>query len=417
VFIEALISLQTRFRDIVRDCCEDDVEFRKELQTALNVVVNQNALGESDPHPTAELLAHFLDSVMKGKRKDSKIGEKEISDAISDVHELFLLLNDKDLFQDSHRTLLARRLLTDGTFSNLSEREFIAKIKESQGPTYTSKFEGMLTDFSTVDEFSKRFASAWRPPADNPWEFSVQTLCHGHWPASYSTTSVILPPVLLDATKQFAALYSKERSSRKVEFALAEGTMTVRGFFTGDTWHDLKCDTLQGIILVRFNDTPRWTVSELASSVGMDAGDVCKLLHPLIFNPTSRVLINKTLMDDHKAGKAVVKKVEPSHVVFFNDKFAQKRKMVVVPHIQLRQTLNKGAIDIGRRHVLEAAIVRIMKTRKTMKMQQLIVEVEQQVKRLFAPDPRMTKKRIEHLIGQDYMERDEGNSSLLHYVA
>jgi hypothetical protein len=29
----------------------------------------------------------------------------------------------------------------------------------------------------------------------------------------------------------------------------------------------------------------------------------------------------------------------------------------------------------------------------------------------------MTKKRIEHLIGQDYMERDEGNSSLLHYVA
>jgi hypothetical protein len=374
LYVQNIVQIFRTFTGLLVDQFEDNPRIRMALVNGMNKCVNADD-GSVTNAPMAELLAHFIDSVLCGK-KDKEEGAAA---AIQDAVEVFTFLNDKDMFQDSHRNLLGSRLLQDRSTDLEKEKEFIAKIKSRQDPSFTAKFEGMLTDFSSADEFNKRFASAWRPPRGHPWEFSGKLLCQGHWPPPFPTKTVALPPVLLDATKQFAALYSKEQSSRKVEFALAEGTMTVRGFFTGDTWHDLKCDTLQGIILVRFNDTPRWTVSELASSVGMDAGDVCKLLHPLIFNPTSRVLINKTLMDDHKAGKAVVKKVEPSHVVFFNDKFAQKRKMVVVPHIQLRQTLNKGAIDIGRRHVLEAAIVRIMKTRKTMKMQQLIVEVEQQV--------------------------------------
>jgi Cullin protein neddylation domain len=35
----------------------------------------------------------------------------------------------------------------------------------------------------------------------------------------------------------------------------------------------------------------------------------------------------------------------------------------------------------------------------------------------FRPQPAVIKRRIEHLIDQDYLERDEKDATLYHYVA
>lgn len=81
-FIESLLALQLRFRRVVEGPFSSDVVFRKELQTALNIVCNTNAEGESDQHPNAEILAHFVDMVMRGTRKDARVAEKELGEAI-----------------------------------------------------------------------------------------------------------------------------------------------------------------------------------------------------------------------------------------------------------------------------------------------------------------------------------------------
>ncbi|CAE7233640.1 CUL1, partial [Symbiodinium sp. KB8] len=415
-FVEEIIALQTRFDTIIAECCESDPIFRKEVQGALNVIINTNARGESDAHPTGELIAAFVDMIMRGKRKDTKIGETAISAAIVEVNELLNLLNDRDLFQESHRTLLARRLLGESSFSNESEREFIGKLKESRGPSYTNKFEGMLTDLASPDDVSREFAARGK----SDFDLEVKTLCHGHWPPPFQTTSVTLPPLLRSATDDFVALYRSKQSSRKVDFALAEGTMTVRGFFSKggkDAWYDFRCNTLQGLHLLHFNASETWKCADLASAVGVSPADCAQLIKPYVFSSSCRVIIDQTLADDHKAGKKIRKVIEPEHTLVFNGRFVSKRKLVTVPEVQLKETANKAAIDVGRKHVLDAAIVRIMKTRKTMKLQALVLETEAQARRMFAPDPRLTKKRIEHLIEQDYMERDEADHGLLHYVA
>ena len=56
---------------------------------------------------------------------------------------------------------------------------------------------------------------------------------------------------------------------------------------------------------------------------------------------------------------------------------------------------------------LDAVIVRVMKSRKTMEHRQLIMEVVELLKGRFQPSPEDIKKRIESLIEREYMERSQ----------
>lgn len=62
-------------------------------------------------------------------------------------------------------------------------------------------------------------------------------------------------------------------------------------------------------------------------------------------------------------------------------------------------------VDKDRRYAIDAAIVRTMKSRKVLKHQELVMEVIQQLTRMFKPDMKLIKKRIEDLIQREYLER------------
>ncbi|KAG8553775.1 hypothetical protein GDO81_003536 [Engystomops pustulosus] len=68
-----------------------------------------------------------------------------------------------------------------------------------------------------------------------------------------------------------------------------------------------------------------------------------------------------------------------------------------------------------RQYQIDAAIVRIMKMRKTLSHNLLVSEVYNQLK--FPVKPADLKKRIESLIDRDYMERDKENPNQYNYVA
>lgn len=62
-----------------------------------------------------------------------------------------------------------------------------------------------------------------------------------------------------------------------------------------------------------------------------------------------------------------------------------------------------------RHYETQAAIVRIMKSRKTIKHAELVAEVITATKSRGVLDPADIKKNIEKLIEKDYMEREDGN--------
>lgn len=68
-----------------------------------------------------------------------------------------------------------------------------------------------------------------------------------------------------------------------------------------------------------------------------------------------------------------------------------------------------------RQYLVDAAIVRVIKGKKKIGHNELINEVFNELK--LPVSVADTKKRIESLIGRDYMSRDKNNPQLYHYVA
>lgn len=72
-------------------------------------------------------------------------------------------------------------------------------------------------------------------------------------------------------------------------------------------------------------------------------------------------------------------------------------------------------MDIGRRDLIDAAIVRIMKTKQTMSHPLLIAGVVSQLK--FTATVTDIKRRIESMLEKEYIERDANDSKVYNYIA
>ena len=73
-------------------------------------------------------------------------------------------------------------------------------------------------------------------------------------------------------------------------------------------------------------------------------------------------------------------------------------------------------VDDDRKPLVEAAVVRIMKSRKTLEHNALVAEVTQQLAHRFQATPPFIKKRIESLIERDYLERGS-DQKIYRYLA
>jgi len=116
-------------------------------------------------------------------------------------------------------------------------------------------------------------------------------------------------------------------------------------------------------------------------------------------------------------------KIEDLSVVSFNLEFSNKRTKFKItaslqkesPQQEVEQTHTQ--VDEDRKLYLQAAIVRIMKSRKVLKHNALIQEILLQSKVCFAPSIPMIKKCIESLIDKQYIERTANSSDEYSYVA
>lgn len=82
----------------------------------------------------------------------------------------------------------------------------------------------------------------------------------------------------------------------------------------------------------------------------------------------------------------------------------------------LEEAVKKERITQDRSHAVDAALVRIMKSRKQMKLNDLRLDVVT-LMQTFKPDDALIRKRMESLIEREYMERDKNDANLIIYKA
>lgn len=96
---------------------------------------------------------------------------------------------------------------------------------------------------------------------------------------------------------------------------------------------------------------------------------------------------------------------------------AQVGTVAAVKESDVEKTATRQKVDEDRKPQVEAAIVRIMKSRKVLEHNLLITEVTQQLRSRFLPDPNTIKKRIESLIEREFLERDKVDWRVYKYLA
>ncbi|KAH1209174.1 Cullin-1 [Glycine max] len=324
-----------------------------------------------------------------------------------EVVKLLAYISDKDLFAEFYRKKLARRLLFDKSANDDHERSILTKLKQQCGGQFTSKMEGMVTDLTLAKENQTSFEEYLtnNPNADPGIDLTVTVLTTGFWP-SYKSFDLNLPAEMVRCVEVFKEFYQTKTKHRKLTWIYSLGTCNISGKFDPKTV-ELIVTTYQASALLLFNSSDRLSYSEIMTQLNLSDDDVIRLLHSL--SCAKYKILNK---------EPNTKTISSTDYFEFNSKFTDKMRRIKIPlpPVDEKKKVIED-VDKDRRYAIDASIVRIMKSRKVLSYQQLVMECVEQLGRMFKPDVKAIKKRIEDLISRDYLERDKDNANLFRYLA
>lgn len=404
-YVQALLDLKEKYDNIlIKAMGNNDKNFQHTLNQAFEYFIN---LSPRSP----EFISLFIDEKL---RREKGTSEEEIEQLLEKVMMLFRFIQEKDIFEKYYKQHLARRLLLGRSASDDAERNMIAKLKTECGYQFTSKLEGMFQDMKTSSQTIEGFKTYLSSQEPNPLkgvELNVHVLTTGFWPTQ-SAAKCILPSEIGKCTEVFQKYYLSNHNGRRLTWQTTMGTGELRAFFAGGKKrHELNVSTHQMVILLLFNTFDTLSFKDLQEKTGIPGPDLHKNLLPLLV-PKHRVLVKDP----------VANKFAPTDTFSFNEKFQSKLFRVKVMQVIQResepqQQETQKKIDEDRKHMIEAAVVRIMKARKSMQHAQLIVEVTKQLQARFRPNPLVIKKRIESLIEREYLERSQQDRKIYNYLA
>eukprot|EP00253_Pinus_taeda_P000544 PITA_00544 len=401
-FVRKVIELHDKYLQYVNECFMNHSLFHKALKEAFEVFCNKGVAGST----SAELLATFCDNILK-KGGSEKLSDEDIEDTLEKVVKLLAYISDKDLFAEFYRKKLARRLLFDKSANDDHERSILTKLKQQCGGQFTSKMEGMVTDLTLARENQTNFEEYLNgnPLAHPGIDLTVTVLTTGFWP-SYKSFDLNLPAEMVKCVEVFKEFYQTKTKHRKLTWIYSLGTCNIIGKFDPKPM-ELIVTTYQASALLLFNASERLSYSEIKSQLNLTDEDIVRLLHSLAC--AKYKILNK---------EPNTKTVAQTDYFEFNAKFTDKMRRIKIPlpPVDEKKKVIED-VDKDRRYAIDASIVRIMKSRKVLSHQQLVMECVEQLGRMFKPDFKAIKKRIEDLITREYLERDKDNPNMFRYLA
>jgi len=456
--VKDLLALHDKFMAVVNGefCCHS--LFQKALKDAFVEVVNKDV----GKFKNADLLSSFCDRLLKTGSSE-KLSDAETEEYLEKTVQMFSYLTDKDLFAEIYRNQLAKRLLNSRSASDEMERMMIGKLKLKCGSQFTAKMEGMMNDLAIGLDTAKSFDEYIRTNEEarqslGRMEFAVQVLTSGHWP-TYKNIDLNLPPVMTRCTNLFKQFYEASSNHKRLQWTYMLGSTVVKGTF-GKRSYDIQLGTLQAAALLAFNvESPGSNSNEpksfdsLVKTLGMPEDVLKRVMHSLsclakvkvlrrisesssvadvdknnnkqeaLIKTTDSFIFNEHFRCTHKrrpkgalfSGQEPLITIHPPPL-FYSAHASHQMRKIRIPMASLEESHNRERVEEDRTLAIEAAIVRIMKARKTLAHQQLVGEVLTQLS-FFKPDPKVIKKRIEGLIDREYLERDEHNTSVYRYLA
>uniref|UniRef100_A0A8C6TRH5 Cullin-4A n=1 Tax=Neogobius melanostomus TaxID=47308 RepID=A0A8C6TRH5_9GOBI len=398
--VQELLDFKDKMDNVAHNCFAHNEGFINAMKEAFETFINKR------PNKPAELIAKYVDSKLRAGNKEAT--EEELERILDKIMIIFRFIHGKDVFEAFYKKDLAKRLLVGKSASVDAEKSMLSKLKHECGAAFTSKLEGMFKDMELSKDIMIQFKQYMQNQSDpSNIELTVNILTMGYWP-SYTPMEVHLPTEMVKLQEVFKLFYLGKHSGRKLQWQPTLGHAVLKAEFK-EGKKEVQVSLFQTLVLLMFNEGEEFSIEEIRTASGIEEGELRRTLQSLACGK-ARVL-NKTPRG---------KDVEDGDRFNFNMDFKHKLFRIKINQIQMKETVEEQVstterVFQDRQYQIDAAVVRIMKMRKTLSHNLLVSELYNQLK--FPVKPGDLKKRIESLIDRDYMERDKETPNQYHYVA
>ena len=364
-----VLKLKAKYDDAAENSFAGDNELKTSISRSFAEFINSF-------DRCSEFLSLFFDENMKKGIKGKT--EHEVDTLLDNGIIMLRFIQDKDLFETYYKKHLSKRLLMKRSISMDAERQMISKMKLEVGNNFTQKIEAMFKDMavsedltSSYSKYIERLGSADKKRA----ELDIDVLTTTMWPLEaldktaqpgYQSPQCNFPPVIESMKDSFQKFYLNKHSGRQLTFRPDLGTADLRAYFpeakSKIKTRELNVSTYGMVVLMLFNDLAPdafLTCEDIQARTGIPLSPLLRNLQSLAVAPKTRVLRKEPMSKD----------VNLTDKFFFNDGFtsqALKVKIMVVAggnHVEdtseRRETERKN--NDSRGHIIEAAVVRIMK--------------------------------------------------------
>lgn len=437
---------------------------------------NVDSTNINGPEILSIYMDHYIKQLTKSSASSKKISNSSVSDngglSVDQIDDLinksisFLrFIKDKDAFEAHYANHFAKRFLNSKSSqqpkitSNTKlggdlEELIISKLSEEMGSTSLDKVIRMNKDI----KLSYDLTTDWKKFCKNQDKKALVELelkiCNvSDWPKSMTKdyknftrienndTGFIWSSQLRQTIKEFEEYWftSKKNDNKSLYWCPKYGSIDLRITYPSKTY-EINMSTYAGIIILlfapqstdisgepvlAFEEGRELNYREIKELTGIPESDLKRQLQSIAVAPRLR-LLTKTPM---------TKEVNDTDVFKLNDKFKSPSAKIKVLTVSSSTGATKQQVSTskteqeeeleevqsniseGRKAVVNAAIVRIMKSRQTISHNELVGELIKQLYNRFQPLTILIKQRIEDLIEKEYLKRDDSNRSIYHYVA
>lgn len=373
-WVDDVLSLKTKYDRIWETCFAKDLIIQTTLTKSFSDFINMFTRA-------SEYVSLFIDdNLRRGIRGKT---EREVEEVLEKATTLIRYLQDKDMFERYYQKHLAKRLLHSKSESHDVEKSMISRMKQELGNQFTAKFEGMFKDMQMSGELTASYRDHARAVADDQRkqpELTINILTSNSWPPEVmgrsnqlaGSTECNYPEEITKLQQSLTAFYLTNRTGRKLNWVGTAGTADIRcsfpaipggkGPLSRERKYELNVSTFGMIVLTLFNDIGDEALSfqEIQAKTNIPTPDLLRTLTSLSIAPKARVLLKEPQS----------KKIDLKDTFRFNAAFVSKTVRIKAPIVnaisrvegdeERKQTEEKNSQS--RSHIVDAAIVRIMKS-------------------------------------------------------
>ncbi|KAK1620278.1 hypothetical protein QYE76_025795 [Lolium multiflorum] len=384
-----LLLLRHKYDLLVNESLSND----KSLEQAVNITFRKIANSSNE---CARCMTAYIDSRLR-QPVTMKI-EQEIKDAFQFVVKYV----GADAFRIFYWHYMADRL-TKMASSHREERQLIEMLKIQYGTAFTDNLEQMLHEIESQHQILEGFNSNF--PNECP-RTSFMLLNSRCWPVK-QMEPLDLPLDVRPMIERFEAHYLDSGAHRKkrIWWQAHLGSATLVLTSSNGQRHELVVSTPQMSVLMLFSSADSLTYRQIQEATRMADANLQPCLRSLLSADGTSILT----MD-----KNIENEFSENDILSFNEKFNG--------HLDLSRKHEIGPdklveiVDEAKKHHIEAAIVRIMKNEKSLDHTSLVTAVTKALEPLFITTPAAVKRRIENLIANGFLEREQDDRNCYKYV-